>query len=237
MEESRIAKELRGIFAPDQKGDSSQDTTASDHKGDVDKYIKFGNGDRVWRVLAVAGDKALIITKDIVIDEPYSRGSKEVTWRISGIRAWLNKEFCSFAYFSKEERARIVKVPVLNYRCWKHGTKDWPSTRDKIFLLSRGEVQGVLQNRHKRKTAMAGSSISGKWWLRSSGKCNSAAEVVLADGSIEGDEQNPPTNPSRSYTVDIGDPCGVRPALWLKITNEFEPFEITAQANGANANL
>ena len=91
-----------------------------------------------WRVLDVQGNRALIITENIVITRAFHETAEDVTWATSDIRQYLNGEF--FDSFSATDHARIAETTLANNDNEWLGTPAGASTTDKIFLLSIEEV-------------------------------------------------------------------------------------------------
>ena len=143
----------------------SEEPTQQNSTVAVGDIIQFGAYS--WQVLDVQDDRALIITKNVVMNAPYSNIPKktiefdwgthlgtrditaDVTWETSYIRAYLNNEF--FNSFNVANRSRILETLVINNdNQWNffgrnerldglagEGGND---TIDKIFLLSIEEV-------------------------------------------------------------------------------------------------
>ena len=118
-------------------------------KGDI---ITFGNAQ--WQVLQVEGDKALIITEDVVeVYNPYDE-FVPTTWETSRMREYLNNEF--YSKFTKEDKEKIATTIIVTPdNPWYSLGKGGNVTQDKIFLLSIEEVveyfgdSGQLINRPK----------------------------------------------------------------------------------------
>jgi len=199
------------------------------NKPQIGSLIQFGGYN--WRVLDVQGDRALIITEDVLDKKrKYHEQFDEVTWETCDLRRYLNGDF-----LSKLDSSRILTTPIKNDSNLWYGTKGGNDTQDKIFLLSLEEVDyyfgnsgdyssmkrkrydiskfspdnngQYLSNAHdSSRKATNGKGEACWWWLRSPGDyCNFAA-FVYEDGDF---------NVSGIY-VDH-DNVGVRPALWLKL--------------------
>ena len=170
-----------------------------------------------WQVLAVDGDKILVISRYGLdthrFDENYYLG-----WNKSEMRSWLNSTFLNEA-FTAEEQARIVTTTVStpSYR-GKPGGSD---VEDKIWLLSREEVSSYFTSEGDRKTlpteyAVArGAYQSDKligaeycwWWLRSPGLEWSDASIVNSAGVLS----------ISAVKNGIG---VVRPAMWVSLESD-----------------
>ena len=123
-----------------------QEETPSAAVGDI---IPFGGYD--WLVLDVQGDRALIITEDIIALRQYHAFDEinwdtfwtnpfelSITWAESDIRQYLNDEF--FNRFSAADMAQIMETTVVNNDNPWFGTAGGEDTTDRIFLLSLEEV-------------------------------------------------------------------------------------------------
>ena len=165
--------------------------------GDV---ITFGKFD--WCVLDVQGNKALIITKDIIEKRVYNVKNENVTWKTCTLREYLNGEFLQ-ENFTGEEKGRIAETTIQNPNNPQYRTDGGGDTTDMVFLLSFEEAGRYFADSGGR-IAKYGNNASW-WWLRSPGLSNDCASLVVNGGDIDID--------GRIVPIDDG---GVRPALWLK---------------------
>ena len=204
---------------------------------EVDDVISFGSYE--WRVLDVDGDKALIITENVIEKRAFA-GVNDVKnktiWENSDIRKYLNGRF--YNRFSTAEQAKIRETRLKNLDNPWYGNRKLADTLDKIFLLSYEELvkyfgdSGDLKNRKgfsegymgegnpdgirdKYAEARIAYDFKGQnsfWWLRSPGgpRDHSDNDHVTA-GSTGDIIWLCGDNISRK---DIG----VRPALWLNLT-------------------
>ena len=203
------------------------DARAAPGIGDI---IPFGGMD--WRVLDVQGNKALIITENVIEQRPYNMEPKAATWETCTLRKYLNGEL--YAKFSKEDQERITETRISNPDNLWYGTKGGADTTDKVFLLSLEEVDkyfgdsGDYLNKNRKKyidgklvPANDGFGFSNAndseriakydnkasfWWLRSPGLFSVGAACVYIDGYV--------------FVYGIGairDSGGVRPALYLNL--------------------
>ncbi len=67
-----------------------------------------------WIVLETDGQKALVISKNILDCKPYNDGYKESNWENCSARKWLNGEFWDAA-FTDGEKAKILETFVTDY--------------------------------------------------------------------------------------------------------------------------
>jgi len=213
---------------------SSPATTATGIAAEIlrgkKRDIQFGN--YKWRVLDVQGDKALLITEDVIENRPYNNQDVDVTWETCDLRKYLNGEF--LRKFTEEERREIAETQISNPDNLWYGKPGGMNTVDKIFLLSLEEVDryfgdsGDYKNKRRKKyennrwvAANNGYALSNAhdsdrvakignktcwWWLRSPGVSSYDAADVLGDGLV--------------YVSGVGvgnDSGGVRPAFWLNL--------------------
>jgi len=201
-----------------------------------DDIITFGNFE--WRVLDVAGDKALVITENVVEKRAFhsiNDVTNKTTWENSDIRKYLNERF--YNQFDSAEQARIIETKVVNPDNPWYGKNQYDDTRDKIFLLSYEELvryfgdSGNLKNRkgfsegymgegnpdgisdeyNEARIAYDSKGHNSCWWLRSPG------------GSRDHSDNDHITAGSVDHVIWLcGDNItrkdnGVRPAMWVNL--------------------
>ena len=182
-----------------------------------------------WNVLAVQGDRALLVSHYGLDAKPYNTSYAFVTWETCSLRKWLNDDFLGAA-FSAEEQTAILTTMVDNslsqgYSVWN--TDGGRNTQDRVFLLSCAEANryfGVTWENNKNiearlhPTAYAvrnGATMSeniknadgesaDSWWLRSPGYCQLVAAYVYAPGSLN------------NTSADLAF-LSVRPAFWINL--------------------
>ena len=208
-------------------GTGSAPSAAADAPADmpaVGDRITFGSWPQTghspqpveWRVLAVEGDRALVISEKLLAARPYNERHESVTWESCSLRAWLNGEFCDTA-FSDEERSRIAETVNSNPNngsfFWVNGGHD---TTDRVFCLSTKEAKKYFIDDSGRQAcftpyaspsagAVSDDERSADWWLRSPGGLSNHAAAVSYDGHVIG------------LGVPVGSQTnGVRPAMWLR---------------------
>ncbi|MEZ0611682.1 DUF6273 domain-containing protein [Fibrella sp. WM1] len=185
-----------------------------------DSIIAFGN--RNWQILDVKGDKALIISGEIIELRWYHQKFVEITWANSAIRQYLNNEF--YSTFSQDEKAKISTVTSRNLDNQWFRTNGGKDTTDSIFLLSLEEIceyfgnsGAKLRNKgnqiwsiddenNSRRQAKYGGNFH--WWrLRSPGYYARTAASVSYNGCVYVRGNGVYGSPR--------DGGGIRPALWL----------------------
>jgi len=166
-------------------------------------YEQDGNKDNgtepiEWIVLEKTSGEMMLLSKYILDDRKYYDGeAKEVTWKDSGIRKWLNSSFCNKA-FNDEEIKKIVFTQL------EEGVKDY------VFLLSPHEIK----NKYRRYSIAEETAVveNGSWWLRTDSTYYSNMFVagdgddILISLSILNDER---------YWLTHSN--GVRPVIWINL--------------------
>lgn len=214
-----------------QRSDANHSHTGDGYfswNGDNDyRYFKW---ERIkWRVLENNGS-TLFVAADKGLDcESYDDIGKSITWENSTLRSWLNNDFYRTAFSSREQDA-IVEQNIVNEDNFYYGTKGGNDTRDKVYLLSHGELTNpgygfcrdyatYSASRRMQPSDYAhamgvsvstSSSYKGScgWWLRSPGDTYCAV-IIYANGSATGD----------SY-VDAGNNACV-PALQINLSSDL----------------
>ncbi|MCL2189664.1 MAG: helix-turn-helix domain-containing protein [Defluviitaleaceae bacterium] len=199
--------------------------------GDV---ISFGV--HQWRVLDINGDKALIITENVIEARAFHSMSdinNRVTWATSDIRKYLNGAFLR----TLPNQSCIVETTVVNLDNPWYGSQIYADTLDKIFLLSYEELvryfgdSGDLANRKgvsydvmglqygdaihdeydKARSVLNLAGFNAWWWLRSpGGPRNHTPHDHVTAGSVD----NIIWICGDDVTKTDG---GVRPAMWVKM--------------------
>ena len=188
----------------------------------VGSVIKFGNypqNDQYkkepieWRVLAVEGGKALVISKYALDCKSYNEELEDTSWEKCTLRKWLNNDFMNSA-FSNTEQSLILLSEVTADKDPRYNTNQGYDTDDKIFLLSVKEAEQYFKNDEDRKCNPTKFAVNNGayqkegqcwWWLRSLGRNSSLASFVYFDGSVH-----------FGGHVD-NDDVSVRPALWINL--------------------
>ncbi|MDR3206941.1 MAG: DUF6273 domain-containing protein [Oscillospiraceae bacterium] len=168
--------------------------------GRLSETITFGR--YKWLVLAVEGDRALIITKDVIKRRAYHGELTSVTWATCALRTWLKDVF--YNQFADSEKARIATTPLTNPNNKRYGTAGGADTSDEVFLLSIDEAKRYFPSDGDRAANYGNAWVW--WWLRSPGGGGSNAAGVNGVGSV--DEDGYSVNRSRG---------GVRPALYIDL--------------------
>ena len=162
--------------------------------GTYEQDANEGNGAEpiTWRVLAVEGDRALLVSVNALDCRPYSAAGDGNAWESSELRAWLGGTFKETA-FTAEEQEQVVEVTCLSA---EEAAGLFASDADRqckptAYALARGAwtYEGNCE-----------------WWLRTpSSRILDHAVYVAPDGSIF----------EEGIRVS-NDTFAVRPAIWVK---------------------
>ena len=167
------------------------------------RYFKW---ERIkWRVLKNNGS-TLFLAADKGLDcKDYHDNGGSITWENCTLRSWLNREVYGTA-FSSIEQGVIVTQDVVNEDNPYYNTEGGNDTRDKVYLLSIGEVTnpeyGFCENystysasrrvqasdyAHAKGASADSNSYEGNswWWPRSPGSHTSLAAYISSDGSVD----------------------------------------------------
>ena len=181
-----------------------------------DNDLSNGAEEIEWRVLAIDGKTALIVSVMGLESKPYNEKWVDITWEDCTLRSWLNNEFYNAA-FNEAERAKIERTHVVNEDNPLYSTKGGNDTEDDVFLLSIAEAERYFRDSEDRqlkptKYAIANGAYTnpdngnGWWWLRSPGYYQFEAAEVVSVGVIDGDG---------NYVNDDGD--SDRPAIRINL--------------------
>lgn len=169
-----------------------------------------------WLVLDKMDDKALIISKYVLVDKAFDESGSNATWENCSLRKWLNADFINDA-FSTDEQSKIQSTHVATDKNPKIDVDSGNPTMDKVFLLSVLEAEKYFSSAETKELfdIVAGSNVSNPWWLRTSGASGSifnfsdglqnCATLITISGAI-------------SYGGNpVGTAKGVRPAMWISL--------------------
>ena len=125
-----------------------------------------------WIVLADEDGELILLSKYCLDVVHYFERFGEVAWEDSRLRHWLNGAFYDRA-FTEKEKQRIVETVIVTDE-----TRDPASHRNKLFILSRSQIEELLPDREKRlgrptpyaRQRGAGAGIDTRdeavwWWV------------------------------------------------------------------------
>ena len=153
-------------------------------------------GKHIWRVLDVQGNRALIITENIIRTSKYNAEDTSTSWERCTLRKYLNETF--FNTFSPDEQLMIAETTLVNSY---HNRTTENNTVDRIFLLSSDEVEKYFKTTRSREAYRNG--VPCNWWLRTLAASNKGM-LVINDGFMGMGSQ-------------ITYRAGIRPALFVDI--------------------
>lgn len=178
----------------------------------ADKKTRFNGKPIEWLVTdhEKYPDGTVLLSKDILccrpFDEPkeyywnkYQKIYGSNRWSTSDLRKWLNNEFFGKAFSS---RLADIVIPVSNATVLSRHDRELcevDRTEDTVFLLSDAEVGCYGDNnalelfrgntKEKYLITEVCPGLTWYWWLRSPyAGYSSRARIVIADGSLDGDD-------------------------------------------------
>ncbi len=203
-----------------------EDFSALDTRLNVGDTIAFGRYEQdnntsngaepiEWLVLDRDGDRALLLSQQVLDAQPFCESSAEAEWNTSDVRAWLNDAFLNAA-FSAEAQEKLEEM---------YAGDDAVGT-DRVFLLSSADEGRYFQNDEARMafpTAYAlaqGAPVEAEnpeggcqWWLR-----------TVMEGDARGVAYIAPSGSDAMMLLwEGGSPkSGVRPAVWVHLAQYQE---------------
>ena len=200
------------LASPNVKKGSKVPTSIKGVEWDTIMFGKYEGHDLKWRVLSVNGDDAFVLSNEIIALKIYSESNKDVTWKDSEIRKWLNGDFYNFS-FDSDEKKSIKTTVIANDDNEKYGTRGGENTKDNIYLLSLSDIKNAsygFPNIYAvaSETRVAKDITGGEcqWTLRSPGEYSFDITLVDFDG----------------YVSALGEQAdfenGIRPALHINLS-------------------
>ena len=205
--------------------------SANNQEITVGSTIHFGDFD--WRVLDVKNDKALIITKDIIIrraydtnhnlagycgeEPPASLKSFSSTVVEGSMNNYLDTTFHYGESFSDFEREQMGMYTICDNDQTR--TTLYPF----IYLMSASEIETYFPNIPDRIALFEGNPCP--WWLRGAklNEYSDSATFVDERGNI--------------VLSNIKEQHGVRPAMWIKMdSTDSEQHETAEDSKSAVVN-
>ncbi|MDR2672453.1 MAG: toll/interleukin-1 receptor domain-containing protein [Coriobacteriales bacterium] len=190
--------------------DTSTPDTTSSQSCAVGDIIQFGPYE--WRVLDVQGDRALIITQDIIDRKPFAEKGiidpaySDFPYSGSSVRTYVDRE--CIKNFSEEEQNRIQATTIVAGR-------NRTTLYDKVFLLSMEEAGRYFKDDADRAAKYEGDA--SMWWLRDIGTNPKVAGAINYSGALHNFD-------------DTWHSQGIRPAMWIKTDAPENPEDANTQA-------
>lgn len=203
-------------------GDVAVGSTIRFGSYEQDNRLSNGAEEIEWLVLAVEGDKALLVSRYGLEPRPYNEelyltdSRKKVTWSTCELRTWLNADFFGAA-FTPAHQALILTSEVKADKNPEADVNPGRDTKDRVFILSATEAGRYFDSDAARRCPASASYLARsretengycRWWLRTSGvEDDGSVAVVTASGEI----------------FLVGFSCGhvpypaVRPAMWISL--------------------
>lgn len=197
-----------------------------------------------WKVLAVDGDKKLLLsTKILDCMPPFAEytvipseneeaedviRTDPADWESSTLRAWLNGDFLRGALVG-DTKTLLVTTTLANPENPVTGVDGGRDTADQVFLLSADEVEKYLsaEDRIAKATSWAmkkrmytNEEDVGWWWLRTPGESLRQAMTVDPFGNLyySGDDVTFGANNPNSASANRYKKNGIRPAIWVDLS-------------------
>ena len=205
---------------------SSQEETSYSLK--VGSMVDFGkfyiNSDAYrepikWLVIKVEGSKALLLSEKALVPGQYDKGDKKPNWKDCTARTWLNHDFLSVAFSSKEQEC-IIPTTLCNKATEGNPSMAYPDdngedTIDRIFLLSHREAffycqpSTILQAKPTKYAVSIGIYTNREngncaWVLRTTVLSGKGVSGINSRGNASSDKPD-----NRQWAI--------RPALWLDL--------------------
>lgn len=195
-----------------------------------DGNSRNGKEEIEWSVLDIDGDSVLLLSNYGLDMHVYNNETVRTTWASSSIRAWLNGSFYDSAFTSGEQA--VIETTYVDNSA-SSGSREslgGPNTNDKVFLLSYQEAWYYLPTPYDRMCAPTQYALSRwamssakytkdgmnttYWWLRSSGRTDIIALLVMSNGAEGYDNVSWGHHASDNMYNSGG--C-IRPAVWVTI--------------------
>ena len=150
-----------------------------------------------WRVLAVDGNRALVISDKALDAHAFnSDRDKGNDWDSSDLKAWLEGDFASEAFSDMDKKVINGEPTLLSV---DEANQYFQSDDDRICYPTQQALNDEAWTWDE--TGLC------PWWLRSPGDGSDRANYVYADG---------PVSSSPGFYVSFSH-ASVRPALWVNL--------------------
>ena len=190
--------------------DSQISQTVSDESAEsvLKKFENIGVGDEVdfgkyrWVVIDKneEGNEALLLTNRVVLHMEFHKKKQYSDWEDSTLRKYLNGPFFNNS-FGAGEKSLILEKTLENYSMDWGKRRDMPETKDKVFLLPKGQMGGKYR---KYKNCPPPSDYGARrCWTRTGGRGGTYFYYCTSGGMGE---------KNSAYLKG-----GVRPLMWVRI--------------------
>ncbi len=192
--------------------------------GSYEQDNDFTNGAEPieWTVLEVTGNKALVISKYVLDNQPFNetaptvslgsgQSGPDITWKNCDIREWLNNSFFNET-FNSDVQSAILETKLSSSHD-VDGDIVTKNTKDKVFFLSHEEADAYFNTKTTRRalgTYYCRSSATFMtddgycwWWLRDTITIGAKADAVRSYGDY--------------WAPRVDDKEGIRPAMWISL--------------------
>lgn len=192
------------IYCTDGQISAAQNAIFECEAGDVitfGTYEQDGNSNNgteaiEWIVLERNGNNAFLLSLYCLEQMPFNNTLAPVVWENCTLRKWLNDTFLGTA-FSRDEQSKIILSKLFSYE---------NETTDKIFLLSKDEVNKYLSSSGRRAEATEYVSTNHCYWFLRTPAGGADVAYVSYDGEV-------------GYWEKVDRNWWVRPAMWIEIDN------------------
>lgn len=190
-----------------------------------------------WIILSASSRSAWMVTKHIIECSRFSwsysafSAKRNVRWKDSEIRGWLNGAFLSEA-FSPEEQELLASQVLHCGKYWNRRTCDWNDrTEDKVALLRCEDVTYTLSRLGiadctptPYAVSRGASEETHIWWLREQGE-PAYRTAIVSNGILS------------QHGADSVREYGIRPAIELRFPQTDDAEAIKAQPEDVGAKV
>ena len=176
-----------------------------------------------WQILDKQYDKMLLLSRYVLDAKVFFPDCIYTSWERSTLRTWMNTELYQML-FSPEEQTRILETEIFTPDCTGFDNYGANYTKDKLFILSREELNHYLPSPDSRTTPAEPNAIKVSqdlrdfvrllpfykevrncwWWLRTPGDEPNNMCIVWADGSVF------------DFQHYVNYERGIRPAVYIR---------------------
>lgn len=197
------------------------------------EYAYFRYEPIKWRVLSFIDGKAFLLSEYGIYCTGYNDEYKDVTWKESHLRKWLNDAFYTTAFSSANKKliptTKLTKKQNVNKY---YDSKPGAATDDKVFVLTMSDVlnkkygftkkrddacvarrcaatdYAVAYGAYSTMLHVTGDNLmTSSWWLRTPGYGNHVATSIGTNGSVS------------SYGEHVCDQLAIRPSIYLDLSD------------------